>query len=240
MKYSPELIDKITRTIAQTGRDADGYSAAQISKRTFYQWMTNRPEFKAAVETAREQFRSQTIPEFRRLARLGVRRTLEAAATGLEIVKTQQRETIAPDGAIVTLETITREPAMVPVSQAVAYALSLENDGKKSITAWLAQGAEFGFIPPHVCETLLGKIRALESDIARTLFDAAPTEQDNKVTVAWIEMALGIHASQTESIRAPKLPDPSTAGQVMKAHMFGLDSGEVWDRIEHQAQEIRQ
>lgn len=88
IKYSPELAKIICDAIEETGRDIDGIAAGQITKMTFYRWMKDKPHFKAAVEAARETYKSTALPQLRKYARGGLRRTLQAIYEGREIVTT--------------------------------------------------------------------------------------------------------------------------------------------------------
>ena len=51
-KYTPDVVQEILNAISIGGSDKDAYTAAGISKETFYQWM-QKPEFSDQILRAR-------------------------------------------------------------------------------------------------------------------------------------------------------------------------------------------
>jgi AcrR family transcriptional regulator len=162
--YSPEIVKRVCDAIKESGRDVDGFEAAGISKMSFYRWFREKPEFKAAVLAAREEWESVSLPRLRSYARRGLRNTLQAVAEGREIVTTTTTTGIGPEGEIDT-ETIKRTPAMVPIGQAFTYVMGKEID----LVSWLRQGVDLGVFPSGFVEELIDGIDEVTARIRATV-----------------------------------------------------------------------
>jgi hypothetical protein len=172
------VIDRIIAAIELTGKDIDGYQAGGIDRRTFSRWMRSDDDFRQRVEGAREHYQRHSLPEMRRMCIKGLSRTLKAVAEGLEIVTTQTTDAINPrTGEVETLETITRKPAMVPVSQAFQYVMGKEVD----LIGWLHQGVNLGVLPLSLVESLSDDIDSLHAKIRdRISGTLAPAEKQTQ------------------------------------------------------------
>ena len=159
-KYNPATVKLICDAIEETGRDTDGFMAGDITKVTFYRWIREKPEFKAAVETARKVYKETSLPQLRKYARGGLMRTLQAVAEGREIITVTTTTGIGPEGEIDT-ETIKRQPAMVPVSQAFQFVMGKEID----LVSWLRQGVNLGVFPRSFVEAMIDDIDGVTARI---------------------------------------------------------------------------
>lgn len=177
MKRNNEaVISAIVTAIEETGKDASGYRAGGINRRTFFEWMRTDEAFRRRVEAARQYYRDHSLPEMRRMCIKGLSRTLKAVSEGLEIVATQTTDTINPrTGEIVTLETVNRKPAMVPISQAFQFVMGKDMD----LVSWLSQGVSMGLLPVELVESLVADIDAIHARIRdRVSGHIAPTNAE--------------------------------------------------------------
>lgn len=55
-KLTPERIDAICKTLAETGSDRITYETHSISAKSFYEWQNTNPEFKQKIDQARQAF----------------------------------------------------------------------------------------------------------------------------------------------------------------------------------------
>ncbi len=164
-RNNDKLLDVIIGAIEESGVDADGYRAAGISKATFRRWMMNDATFRSRVEAARAHYQSHSLPQLRKHATRGLARVLKAAAEGLELVTTTSTEALDRDGRVVTLETVTRKPVMVPIQQAFAYVMGKEAD----LLVWVSQGVMFGFFSPDFLDSVNADIDGLKGRIQQRL-----------------------------------------------------------------------
>jgi hypothetical protein len=215
IKYSPELAKIICDAIEETGRDIDGIAAGQITKMTFYRWMKDKPHFKAAVEAARETYKSTALPQLRKYARGGLRRTLQAIYEGREIVTTTTVSGVGPDGEI-DMETIQRKPAMVPIAQAFKFVMGEEID----LVKWLRQGVNLEIFPEAFVEDLIDDIdgvtdrirSALEGKIAKRETPGRLQRIDPSVAIA-AALGLSDSAPVSEAVDGRQKP-PKNMGKV--------------------------
>lgn len=160
-KYNEECQKAICEAIAESGRDVDGCKAGGISYDTFYEWLKTKPEFSEAVMAARKQFKDTSLPQLRTWAKQGLKNTLQAVAEGREIITTTVVSGIAPDGSPVEMETINRQPAMVPINQAFKYVMGKDID----LITWLRQGVDLGVFPRSFVEEMIDDIDAVTERI---------------------------------------------------------------------------
>lgn len=210
-RNNDELIDVICAAIEQSGADIDGYKAAGISRKTFYVWMREIPSFRRRVEAARQYYRDHSLPEMRKMCIRGLSRTLKAVGEGLEIVTSQTTDAINPrTGEVVTLETVTRKPAMVPISQAFQFVMGKDMD----LISWLSQGVSMGLLPVELVESLVSDIDAVHARIRDRVSghvmpatNAEPFAQRYDPSVA-IAAALGL----TDCAPVPTDDEPVSSG----------------------------
>jgi hypothetical protein len=164
VKYTPELAAKICEAIEETGRDVDGIDAGRITKMSFYRWIDQKPDFRAAVEAARAHYKNNSLPQLRKFARGGLRRTLQAVHDGLEIVTTTTISGVGPDGEV-DMETVQRKPAMVPIGQAFKFVMGEEID----LVKWLRQGVNLEIFPEAFVEDLIDDIDGVTDRIRSKL-----------------------------------------------------------------------
>jgi hypothetical protein len=55
-KLTPDLIDAICKTLAETGSDRISYETHNVSQKSFYEWQNTNSEFKERIEKARQDF----------------------------------------------------------------------------------------------------------------------------------------------------------------------------------------
>jgi hypothetical protein len=191
-KYTPGLVKIICEAIEETGRDIDGIAAGRITKMSFYRWLDQKPDFKAAVEAARAYYKNNSLPQLRKFARGGLRRTLQAVYEGMEIVTTTTISGVGPDGEV-DMETVTRKPAMVPIGQAFKFVMGEEID----LVKWLRQGVNLEIFPEAFVEDLIDDIdgvtdrirSALEGKIAKRETPGRSQRIDPSIAIA---SALGL------------------------------------------------
>lgn len=192
-KYCPEVVDRITGAIAETGRDCDGYRAGPIGHETFHRWLSEFREFREAVQAARDHYRATSLPQQRQWARIGLSRTLQAVAEGQELVATTTEETINPrTGEIVTLTTVKRQPAIIPIGQAFSYVMGREVD----LLIWVRQGVELGVLPLAFVEEITadvdGVTARIRERVSAQMVAAAPTTPQTIDPGVAIAHALGL------------------------------------------------
>jgi hypothetical protein len=193
-KYCPEVVDRITGAIAETGRDCDGYRAGPIGHETFHRWLSEFQEFQEAVQAAHRFHRETSLPQQRQWARIGLSRTLQAVAEGQELVTTTTEETINPrTGEIVTLTTVKRTPAIMPIGQAFSYVMPRQLD----LITWLHQGVDLGVLPLSLAESMIEEIDGvtgrLKAAVSGELFPSeSPTQSRQADPGVAIAHALGL------------------------------------------------
>jgi hypothetical protein len=192
-KYCPEIVTRITAAIEETGRDVDGIAMGGITRETFYKWISDKPDFSDAVEAARASFRATSLPQMRAWARQGLRNTLQAVAEGREMVTTTTEDAINPrTGEVMTLTTVKRQPAIVPIGQAFSYVMGREVD----LLSWVRQGVELGVLPLAFVEEIAADVDGVTARIRERVnaqvSAAAPTTSPTIDPGVAIAHALGL------------------------------------------------
>lgn len=98
-KYSPETVEVILSAIAETGLDKAGFTAAGITRDTFYRWLSDFSDFSDLVQKAHDQFRA-TRPTLLRTQ--AVQRLAEYVRGEAVEVYTKTTSTKDPKGKLIS------------------------------------------------------------------------------------------------------------------------------------------
>ena len=191
-----------------------------IDRRTFQRWMKDDSSFRTRVEAARRHYSERTLPQLRKYATEGLRRSLKACAEGQELVTTSTTESINPrTGEVVTLETVHRKPVMVPINQAFAYVMGKEID----LIGWLSQGVVLGVLPNALVEELSSEVNGLHDRI-RELLGGVLTPSDAQTSAQSFDPSVAIAA-------ALGLSNGSSDRPSLDADAAAVSSGGVWGEV---------
>jgi hypothetical protein len=139
-KYSVELVDRAVVALRETGRDVDAIAVMGINRDTFYQWLTDKPDFRDAVTDAKSDFVARGWPTLRRRAQDVI--MIHLNSVGKNKVIHTIKEVTDPEGRV----TRTEETKTMPVEPIPAIiALALEG-GQNSREAYLAGQNLGGYI----------------------------------------------------------------------------------------------
>ena len=103
-KYSPEIIDEITRYIAQGLSQKDAAQMAGVAETTFYRWLDEKKEFRESLSAVELDFKKSLIQKLVFARNYNAWKFLLERKFPDEFGLTQKMELSGNDGGPITLD----------------------------------------------------------------------------------------------------------------------------------------